>query len=85
MTIYKNPAAMETIDPITYNEPEHYHHYEMDTIEFLQRGFPPDVFLHFALANVVKYAQRAEYKNGLDDLNKMVDYAVRARDWYKGI
>src|SRR5690242_16832163 len=66
-----------------YNEPEHYHKHALDTIEFLQKGFPPDVFLHFALANVIKYAQRAEYKNGLEDLDKMVDYATRARDWYK--
>jgi hypothetical protein len=66
-----------------YNEPQHYHQHSIDTIEFLQKGFPPEVFLHFALANVVKYAQRAEYKNGLEDLDKMVDYAVRARDWYK--
>jgi hypothetical protein len=69
--------------PNHYNEPKHYHQHAIDTIEFLQKGFPPEVFLHFSLANVVKYAQRAEYKNGLEDLNKMVDYAIRARDWYE--
>ncbi len=74
---------METLPLIEYNEPEHYHKFEIDTITFLQKGFTPEVFLHFALANVVKYAQRAPYKNGLEDLDKMVDYAIRARDWYK--
>lgn len=74
---------VELKEPSHYNEPEHYHNHAIDTIEFLQKGFPPEVFLHFALANVIKYAQRAEYKNGLEDLDKLVDYAVRARDWYK--
>lgn len=66
-----------------YNEPEHYHKHDIDTIEFLKHGFPPEVYLHFCLGNVVKYAQRAEYKNGVADLEKMVDYAIRAFDWYK--
>jgi Protein of unknwon function (DUF3310) len=65
-----------------FNEPAHYHKHNMDTILFLQEGFPPEVFLHFCLANVIKYAQRAPYKNGREDLEKMVDYAKRALDWY---
>lgn len=65
-----------------YNEPSHYHQHEIDTIEFLQRGFPPQVFMGFAIGHVIKYAQRAEYKNGREDFVKMVDYAKRALDWY---
>jgi hypothetical protein len=78
MSIIK-AAQMETLEPL------HYHQHELDTIAFLQKGFPPEVFLHFAIGNVIKYAQRAEYKNGLEDFDKMVDYAVRARDWYRGL
>ena len=86
VSCYEEAEELNRINPpveVEYNEPKHYHQHAIDTIEFLQKGFPPEVFLHFSLANVVKYAQRAEYKNGLEDLDKMVDYAIRARDWYK--
>jgi hypothetical protein len=66
-----------------FNEPQHYHQHDIDTIEFLQRGFPPDVFMGFAIGHVVKYAQRSKYKGTpREDLVKMVDYAKRALDWY---
>lgn len=65
-----------------YNEPEHYHKHKVDTIQFLQEGFPPEVFSNFCVANVVKYAQRYPYKNGRDDLVKLVDYAKRLLDWH---
>ena len=67
---------------VTYNEPEHYHKHNIDTIKFLQEGFPPDVFMGFAIGHIIKYAQRANYKNGREDFVKMVDYAKRALDWY---
>jgi Protein of unknwon function (DUF3310) len=66
-----------------YNEPEHYHEFELDTIEFLKRGFPPQVLTGFLIGNIIKYTQRFEYKNGEDDLVKVVDYAKRLQDWYK--
>lgn len=69
-------------DPPKFNEPDHYHKHNIDTILFLQEGFPPEVFLHFCMANVVKYIQRAPYKNGREDFLKAVDYAQRALDWY---
>lgn len=66
-----------------FNTPEHYHQHDIDTIEFLQRGFPPDVFMGFAIGHVVKYAQRSKYKGTpREDLVKMVDYAKRALDWH---
>lgn len=65
-----------------YNKPEHYHKHNIDTIAFLQEGFPPEVFMGFAIGHIIKYAQRANYKNGREDFVKMVDYAKRALDWY---
>jgi hypothetical protein len=65
-----------------YNEPEHYHKHAIDTIKFLQEGFPKEVCMGFFLGNVIKYTQRANYKNGREDYVKMVDYAKRALDWY---
>src|SRR5690242_14942142 len=66
----------------TFNEPEHYHKHNIDTITFLQEGFPPEVFMGFAIGHIIKYAQRANYKNGREDFVKMVDYAKRALYWY---
>lgn len=65
-----------------FYEPEHYHKHKTDTITFLQEGFPPEVFAHFATACIVKYAQRYPYKNGREDLVKLVDYAKRLLDWH---
>jgi hypothetical protein len=78
-TINKLRAQEESKE---YNEPAHYHKHHIDTIKFLQEGFPPEVFMGFALGHIIKYAQRANYKNGREDYVKMVDYAKRALDWY---
>jgi hypothetical protein len=66
-----------------YNNPDHYHKHDIDTIEFLKRGFPPQVLTGFLIGNIIKYTQRFEYKNGEDDLVKVVDYAKRLQEWYK--
>ena len=68
--------------PKNFNEPEHYHKHTIDTITFLQEGFPPEVFMGFAIGHIIKYAHRANYKNGREDYVKMLDYAKRALDWY---
>jgi hypothetical protein len=65
-----------------FNKPAHYHQHNIDTIQFLQEGFPPDVFMGFAIGHIIKYAQRANYKNGREDFVKMLDYSKRALDWY---
>lgn len=60
-----------------FNEPEHYHKHSIDTIGFLQQGFPPEVFKGFAIGSAIKYLHRFEYKNGLEDLIKARDYIDR--------
>jgi hypothetical protein len=66
-----------------FNKPEHYHTHDIDTIEFLKRGFPPQVLTGFLIGNIIKYTQRFEYKNGEEDVLKIVDYAKRLQEWYK--
>lgn len=66
------------------NEPEHYHKHEMDTIDFLQKGFPPSVFKGFALGSAIKYLHRYENKNGIEDLEKAKDYIQRLILFHKG-
>jgi hypothetical protein len=68
-------------EKVEFDEPSHYHEHGIDTIEFLKQGFPPEVYAHFCLGNIIKYAQRAEYKNGKDDYKKIVDYAKRLVEW----
>ena len=67
---------------IKFNEPEHYHKHKIDTIQFLQEGFPPEIFKGFAIGSAIKYLQRFENKNGLEDLIKAKDYVERLIDWY---
>jgi hypothetical protein len=69
------------VQAVMFDEPSHYHEHGIDTIEFLKQGFPPEVYAHFCLGNIIKYAQRAEYKNGKDDYKKIVDYAKRLVEW----
>jgi hypothetical protein len=52
------------------NKPTHYHTHDIDTIEFLKRGFPPQVLTGFLIGNIIKYTQRFEYKNGEEDVLK---------------
>lgn len=78
----KNSGVVALLQTTDYNKPDHYHKHEIDTIAFLQKGFPPEVFMGFAIGHIIKYAQRANYKNGREDFIKMVDYAKRALDWY---
>jgi hypothetical protein len=66
-----------------FNEPTHYHTHDIDTIEFLKRGFPPQVLTGFLIGNIIKYTQRFEYKNGEEDVLKIVDYAKRLQEWYE--
>jgi hypothetical protein len=68
---------------VQLNKPTHYHEHDIDTIEFLKRGFPPQVLTGFLIGNIIKYTQRFEYKNGEDDVLKIVDYAKRLEEWYK--
>jgi hypothetical protein len=65
-----------------FNEPDHYHKHEIDTITFLQKGFPPDVCMGFFKGSIIKYTQRADYKNGREDYVKVLDFAKRMLDWY---
>jgi hypothetical protein len=67
----------------SFYEPEHYHKHNIDTIQFLQEGFPPEVFIGFAIGSATKYLQRYPYKNGMEDLIKAKDYIERLIDFHQ--
>lgn len=60
-------------DPV--EKPVHYHTYEMDTLAFLEKGFPPSVVKGFCIGSIIKYTQRYELKNGIEDLKKVQFYS----------
>jgi hypothetical protein len=82
MNLQKMPMPEAVAVEATFNEPSHYHQHEIDTITFLQKGFPPEVCMGFFKGSIVKYTQRADYKNGREDYLKIVDFANRMLDWY---
>ena len=70
-------------NPVT--SPSHYTQYPVEPISICRH-------LGFCLGNVVKYVLRAPYKNGVEDLQKAMQYlaweketpaeALRIHDWY---
>lgn len=51
-------------------KPKHYHSYKMDTLTFLKNGFPKEVLEGFCVGSIIKYVQRYDLKNGVEDLKK---------------
>lgn len=64
-------------------KPEHYHSYEMDTITFLEKGFPLSVLKGFCIGCIVKYTQRYDKKNGIEDLEKVMFYVKKLKELEK--
>jgi hypothetical protein len=65
-------AVIKSYDIV--QNPEHYHKNGMDTFTFLEQGFAPHVARGFYAGNIIKYVQRFESKNGLEDLKKARKY-----------
>jgi Protein of unknwon function (DUF3310) len=63
MTMSKTPTyyGTGTTDPISYMK-QHYTHEQLEG---------------FLLGNIIKYATRANKKNGLEDYEKLLDYAQK--------
>jgi hypothetical protein len=58
---------METKDNIN---PDHYKSKSKETIERLQDNLTAGEFKGYLKGNILKYLDRYEYKNGVEDLNK---------------
>lgn len=64
------------VDPV--NKPQHYNQSDIeciDAIEAMTKNMSGAIAPH--AANVLKYMWRCEYKNGQEDVDKMVWYALR--------
>lgn len=75
-----DPSYLEFIEgdaPVeTLDEPQKPAHYDtgIDTIDFLRANCPPEQVEGFLRGNALKYLQRYDKKNGLEDLRKAKHY-----------
>ncbi len=63
----------------TVYNPHHYAQYEIQPLEFIMKNK-----LSFWLGNVIKYAMRADEKNGEEDLDKAISYLRRRKAELRG-
>lgn len=52
----------------------HYQNFEIEPLEFIEKNNIP-----FLEGNVIKYTCRHSYKNGIEDINKAIDYLERIK------
>ncbi|WP_054778167.1 DUF3310 domain-containing protein [Lacticaseibacillus saniviri] len=52
------------------NHPNRYNHGGIETIDVIQGAMTAEEFRGFLKGNIVKYISRADYKNGVEDLEK---------------
>lgn len=55
-------------DPV--NSPSHYTAGGIETIDYMKAKMSPEQFQGYLIGNVLKYASRFQYKNGVEDLKK---------------
>lgn len=70
------PAAPGLSDAIN---PTHYTRFKIQPIVFIRENNLP-----FWQANVVKYVVRADAKNGIEDIDKAIDYLMKERAYLSG-
>lgn len=54
--------------------PEHYTQGGLEVITILRKKMTKDEFRGFCKGNVLKYVIRADYKNGIEDYQKAIQY-----------
>lgn len=56
------------------DSPAHYTMGGIETIKYLRAKLSAEAFKGFCIGNIIKYASRAEYKGGLEDIKKARKY-----------
>lgn len=54
--------------------PLHYKSGKIEVITILRKKMTAEQFKGFCIGNVLKYVMRAEYKNGVEDYKKAIQY-----------
>lgn len=52
------------------NHPNHYNSYSREVIDTMQGSMTPEEFKGYLKGNVMKYINRYQFKNGVEDLKK---------------
>lgn len=63
---YLNGTATQDI----VNHPNHYNSYSREVIDTMQGSMTPEEFKGYLKGNVMKYINRYQFKNGVEDLKK---------------
>ncbi len=62
------------------SEPNYYAKYGFSPLEAMKKGLiSKEEYKGFLKGNVIKYVVRAEYKNGVEDIDKAIDYLKHLR------
>jgi hypothetical protein len=54
--------------------PQHYNHGKYECIDVMVENFGKEAVKHFCLLNAFKYVWRTNYKNGVEDVRKAMNY-----------
>lgn len=66
------------------NKPQGYNSYDLETINAIRGQSTDEEFQGYLKGNVMKYVARYNFKNGVEDLEKLITYAEFLRDHVKG-
>lgn len=66
------------------NKPQGYNSYDLETINAIRGQSTDEEFQGYLKGNVMKYVARYNFKNGVEDLEKLIIYAEFLRDHVKG-
>lgn len=66
------------------HKPQGYNSYDLETINAIRGQSTDEEFQGYLKGNVMKYVARYNFKNGVEDLEKLIIYAEFLRDHVKG-
>ena len=69
--------AKDTVN--TPTDPNHYKQHGIETWDALERDLSAEAYRGFLVGNVRKYLDRYPYKNGVEDLDKAINYLQHLR------
>lgn len=62
-------------------KPNHYNKGKKDLIEMWYQTMPLEQFRGAMKSNIIKYTMRYENKNGLEDIDKAIEYLTRLKEY----
>ena len=79
MPDYKGPKEIEET-PSAVNHPSHYNQGGIECWDAMEAAFGKEAVRTFCKLNAFKYVWRADSKNGLEDINKAINYLTKFKE-----